>query len=179
MARKAAFVVLTDRQRASLELLVRAHKTPQQLVRRCRILLLASEGKTNIEIGRALGIEKQQPGRWRKRWASAQPQLVAMEESKTTDRQLTEKILEVVADLYRRGCKGKFSAEQLTRIVAIACERPENSGYPLSHWTPKEVAAEAVRRGIVKNISVRHVGRFLKRGGSSTASHRLLAHIPR
>jgi hypothetical protein len=48
--------------------------------------------------------------------------------------------------------------------VAIACEDPQASGYPISHWTAKEIAAEAVKRGIVESISVRQVGRFLKRG---------------
>jgi len=32
----------------------------------------------------------------------------------------------------------------------------------LSHWTPRELAAEVILRGVVKTISARHVGRFLK-----------------
>lgn len=177
MARKAASVFLSERQRDLLNALVRAQKTPQQLARRCRIVIFAAEGKTNIEIARELGIEQQQPGRWRKRWADAPAQIGAMEEANATDRERTGKMLAVLADLYRRGCKGKLSAEQLIQLVAIACEKPENSGYPLSHWTPKEVAAEAVRRGIVESISARHVGRFLKRGGSATPSNKILAHL--
>jgi transposase len=58
------------------------------------------------------------------------------------------------------------TAEQIVQIVAISCEDPQLSGVPISHWTPKEVAAAAIQRGIVTRISERQVGRFLKRGGS-------------
>jgi hypothetical protein len=50
----------------------------------------------------------------------------------------------------------------VVRIVAIACESPEKSERPVSHWTAKELAQEAIKRGIVEKISPRSVGRFLK-----------------
>jgi hypothetical protein len=49
------------------------------------------------------------------------------------------------------------------RIMALACEVPEDSDLPLSHWSQSELAREAVRRGIVDSISHGLVGRFLKR----------------
>ena len=55
-------------------------------------------------------------------------------------------------------------AEQLTQIIAVACEQPEECGRPVTHWTPKELADEVVKRGIVDTISPRHVDRLLKRG---------------
>lgn len=45
--------------------------------------------------------------------------------------------------------------------MALACESPEDSGRPISHWTPRELADETIKRGIVKTISPRHLGRFL------------------
>jgi hypothetical protein len=55
--------------------------------------------------------------------------------------------------------------------VALACENPrEESGRPITHWTPPELADEAVKRGIVESISPRSVGRFLGRGGSEASS---------
>lgn len=54
-------------------------------------------------------------------------------------------------------------------------EKPEKSGRPVSHWTPIELADEAVKRGIVKEISPRSVGHFLKRSYSTTSSQSLLA----
>jgi len=59
--------------------------------------------------------------------------------------------------------------------MALACEPPEHSERPISHWTPRELAAEAIKRGIVETISERHVGRFLKAGRSQTTSEALLA----
>jgi putative transposase len=57
-----------------------------------------------------------------------------------------------------------FSAsEQTCAIVAVACEAPEASGVPLSHWSASDLAREAVKRGLVPAISPRTVGRFLKR----------------
>ena len=44
-------------------------------------------------------------------------------------------------------------------ILAIACEPPEASGRPVSHWTARELAEEAVKRKIVPSISTRTVGR--------------------
>ena len=87
-------------------------------------------------------------------------------------RQLIEGVL---SDKFRPGTKAKLSVEQITLIVALACELPASSGSPISHWTPRELTQEAVKRGIVEQISPRSVGRFLKRGRLATASSALLA----
>ena len=47
--------------------------------------------------------------------------------------------------------------------MALACEPPEQSDLPLSHWSQSELAREAVRRGIVDSLSHGSVGRFFKR----------------
>ena len=47
-------------------------------------------------------------------------------------------------------------------ILALACEPPEKSGRPITHWTAKELADEAIKRGIVPSISVTQVGRYLR-----------------
>ena len=44
--------------------------------------------------------------------------------------------------------------------MALACTLPADSERSISHWTPREGAAEAMKRGIVETISERHVGRF-------------------
>jgi putative transposase len=51
--------------------------------------------------------------------------------------------------------------------MALACEAPERSGRPISHWSGREIAEEIQRRGIVERISGRHAARLLKRGISS------------
>jgi len=52
----------------------------------------------------------------------------------------------------------------VAQIISLACEKPEDSGLPVSHWTPPELAREAAKRGIVESISPRQVDRFLKGG---------------
>ena len=63
----------------------------------------------------------------------------------------------------------------VSAILAVACEPPENSGRPVTHWTPRELADEVIKRGIVASISPRQVGRFLKWGRVAAASQPLLA----
>ena len=54
-----------------------------------------------------------------------------------------------------------FSYWQILQLFAIACEKPENYGRPISHWTSRELADEVVKLGIVTSISPRHVGRLM------------------
>jgi hypothetical protein len=56
--------------------------------------------------------------------------------------------------------------EQITAIIALACEAPADSDLPISHWTPPELAREAIKRGIADSISARQVDRFLSRSTS-------------
>ena len=79
-----------------------------------------------------------------------------------------QKLVAVLSDEQRPGGPAKFSLEQIVQIVAVACEQPASSGRPISHWTPRELALEVVKRGIVQEISPRSVGRFLKRGDIAT-----------
>ena len=61
------------------------------------------------------------------------------------------------------------------QIVAVACRAPCESGRPISRWTPREVADEVRKRGIVETISTRSVGRFLKSGRFEAAPGGVLA----
>jgi putative transposase len=63
----------------------------------------------------------------------------------------------------------------VTQIIAVACEPPEKCARPVTHWTPRELADEVKKRGIVPSISARQVGRFLKGGGSPAPSKPVLA----
>ena len=61
-------VVLSERERAELERLVRAFTTGQQLALRARIVLTAGDGLNNLQIARELGVDDETPGHWRARW---------------------------------------------------------------------------------------------------------------
>ncbi len=66
--RIAPEVTLTDAQRSTLHRWARGRSTQVRLVRRAKIVLLAAQGKENIEIAEELGIERTIVGRWRTRF---------------------------------------------------------------------------------------------------------------
>ena len=70
-------------------------------------------------------------------------------------------VVERLADAPRPGGPMTFSLEQMLQLFAIACEKPEDYGRPISHWTARELADEVVKQGIVTSISPRHVGRLM------------------
>jgi transposase len=72
---------------------------------------------------------------------------------------------ERLSDAPRSGAPPEITAEQICAIVALACERPPESDRPVTHWTQQDLADEAMRRGIFKQVSQSSVGRFLKRIG--------------
>jgi putative transposase len=162
---RAVAVQVSERQRAILEKWVRNKAdTPYRLVERCRIILMSAEGISNVEQGRRLNVDRQRPRRWRRRWAAAEERLAVAEGEDVSDRELGELLVTVLSDSERPGVDPKFSAEQLTKIIAVACEPPEESGRPVTHWTPRELTDEVIKRGIVDSISPRHVDRLLKGG---------------
>jgi putative transposase len=131
---------------------------------------MSAAGMLCSEQAAHLGVDAQRVCRWRKRWAKKQERLnKAIAEGADGDA-LKELIVEQLSDEYRSGSRGKFSAEQVAGIIALACEAPAEHHLPVSHWTPQELAAKAKERGIVESISPRQVGRFLK-GGPVKAAH--------
>ena len=171
---KPASITLTERQRTALEHITRRSTHPHAQVMRAHILLRAHAGDNNFAIATALGIHVETPRLWRGRWAAVAADLSSVEED-MDDLTLLDFILTLLADEPRPGAPAVFSPEQICRIVAMACEDPTASGHPVTHWTPSELAREAVKRGILDRISPRSVGRFLKRGRPQTASVPLLA----
>jgi len=154
-------VTVTASERRLLEPLARAKTAPQRLVERCRIVLLSAEGWANETQADELGIDRQCVRRWRHRWARARPALDAAEQREASAKDLEKLIIGILTDDDRCGAPPKFTPEQITGIIALACESPADSGIPVSHWTPPELAREAVKRGIVESISPRQVDRFL------------------
>jgi putative transposase len=165
---KAVEITVSDRQRAILEKWVQNKAgSPFRLIERCRIILMSAEGLSNTEQGRRLGVDRQRARRWRTRWANNEERLDAAEQEGATDKDLANLLASLLNDVGRPGTPPTFTAEQLTQIIAVACERPEDSGRPVTHWTPRELADEVALRGIVKSISPRHVDRVLKGGISA------------
>lgn len=144
--------------------MLRRRKAPLWLVTRLQIIVRALDGQANTVISQVLSLDRGAVRLWRERWHTATERREALEAENGSDQELETFIIESLRDAYRSGTPPKFSAEQVVQIVALACEDPSASGYPVSHWTPKELAAEAIKRGLVESISERQIGRFLKRG---------------
>jgi transposase len=147
---------LTPQARTALEALTRRHAAGQQLVLRARIVLAAADGLNNSQIARALDVALETVRLWRRRWLELAGVAPA-------DLSVSERL----ADAPRAGRPSRITAEQVCRMVALACAAPATHGRPISQWTGREIAAELVAQGIVEQISGRHAARLLKRGTSS------------
>ena len=168
-------VQLTAQQQASLEQLVRRQTSPQRLVRRAKVLLALGTGATACEVARQMHLNRGTVRTWRQRWLALAPKLEQIEADRGSDKALLTMIVDALTDHPRPGTPATFTAEQIVQIVAVACEDPADSGRPVSHWTPREVADEVRKRGVVETISTRSVGRFLKSGRFTAASGGVLA----
>ena len=166
MPRQAADPIrLSDLERCELEKLVKRPSTAQQMAMRGKIILRADKGLGHGEISRELGISKDMARLWRRRWIETDGRELAVEER--------------LRDAQRPGAPATFSLEQITQLYAIACSPPEQYERPISHWTPRELAEEMVRQGIVERISERHVGRLLREAELKPHQSRYWLHPPR
>ena len=163
-------VQMTARQRACLEQIARRQTSPQRLVRRAKMLLALETGANQCHVMRQMHLNRGTVQVWCRRWCALAPKLEQMEADAGSDKALTTVIVEALADHPRSGTPATFTPDQIVQIVAVACEDPGDSGRPVSHWTPREVAEEVRKRRIVETISTRRVGRFLQSGRFTAAS---------
>ena len=143
------------------------------MVMRSKIILMADRDLHNQSIADDLGIHIQTPRRWRNRWSEGATRLKDLE-ADLDDKALLPHIEDLLSDEPRSGRPATFEPEQICQIVALACESPETSDRPVTHWTHAELADEVIKRNIVESISSRSVGRFLKGRDAETASQPLL-----
>src|SRR5438034_11129389 len=68
MSKIASAVVLSEAVRKQLERWVRAQFTPQQVALRSRILLMAADGKQDLEIADEFNVNRHTPALWRQRF---------------------------------------------------------------------------------------------------------------
>ncbi len=165
--------MLSEPEKTFLERLANRAKTQQRLALRAKILLALDQGHSVSAVARDLKIVRNTVKKWRDRWRDAQDRLTKAHQD---DQAVFEALaLAVLDDAPRRGKPADFTPEQITQIVVISCQPPAQSGRPITHWTQRELADEAIKRGIVAQISPRSAGRFLKRGRSQAASEPVLA----
>jgi putative transposase len=165
-------ITVSPPQQAILDGLLRQHSCPQAVVFRARLVLAAAAGERNEPLARQFRCSPSTVRKWRARWAAAEAQLAAAEADHPD---LQQAIAAVLADAPRSGAPDTFTAEQIVQIINLACTPPPEADRPVAAWTPRELAEEAVKQGIVPAISPRSVGRFLKAGRSQAPSQSLLA----
>jgi len=157
-------ITLTERQYGLLQQILRREKSTQQQIRRASVIVAAAEPSSNCDIAKRLDLTLQTVRRWRRRWLQVS-QAMSTAEQNGDDKQLQQLLIEALSDKMRSGRPAEFSPEQICQIVAMGCEQPEGSDRPISHWSAREMADEAIKRGIVAKISPRSAARFFRRGG--------------
>jgi transposase len=152
MARAASqdIVILGSRRKARLEATVRRPSSPQSLVRRARIVLLAHQGWANAQIAAELGCSAGTVRTWRRRFVRDG--------------------IPALADRPRSGRPEVYGPDVRLAIVATVTSAPPD-GEPA--WTHDRIARELAGTG----ISASQVGRIL--AGLELAPHRVRGWLNR
>lgn len=118
--RVAPKVILTAEQRTALTKWSRGRSTPARLVRRAQIVLLAAEGKENLEIADQLEVERTIVGRWRKRFVE-------------------QGLAGIEKDAPRGGRKPTARNRVARRIIETTTQRKPAHA---THWSTRSLAKE-------------------------------------
>ena len=131
MSRISPVVSLADTTRKRLEHWVAAHGTPQQVALRCRIVLAAATGHTNLEIGMELSVDVKTVALWRSRFAQVG----------------AEGLWSVAAG---RGRKPTYSSDKIKAIVqATLSTKPKG----MTQWSCRQMAqAQGVSKSTISTI---------------------------
>lgn len=153
-------IVLTENQKEVLISISQASKTSQGIAKRAQIILRFSKGESKYQLVKdGLGSHPT-INKWIKVWRENQNRF----KKTKSNSEIKNVIFDVLKDAQRPGAPPKFKEYEVCNIIALACTQPEDEGVPLSHWSCRTLAKEAVRKGLVKSISFRHVANFLKSG---------------
>jgi transposase len=135
MPRLASPVCLTETDRLELERWVAAHRTPQQVVQRCQIVLAASRGQPDQDIATDLELNFKTVALWRKRFLNEGPDC----------------LWEVAEG---RGRKPTLTPQDIERIVdATLQSKPAGA----THWSCRTMAkAQGVSKATVNRIWQSH-----------------------
>jgi transposase len=135
MPRPTAPIALEMSERLELERWVAAHRTPQQVTQRCRIILAAADGRQDREIAEDLEINPKTAALWRGRF---------LQEG-------SDCLWEVAPG---RGRKPTYS---LDKVAAIIQRTLETHPWGATHWSCRSMAqAEGVSKATVNRIWQSH-----------------------
>lgn len=135
MPRPTCVPELTETIRAQLNRWIAAHQTPQQVVQRARIVLLAANGETDPEIADQLGLNRKSVALWRHRFLD----------------QGAGTLWEVATG---RGRKPTYSAAKVKAIVDATLQTKPKG---MTHWSCRLMAdAQGISKATVNRIWQSH-----------------------
>lgn len=127
----ASALVVSEDQRRVLEGWIAARNTPQKVVFRARIVLMAAEGEANVRIARELGTSRPTVILWRHRFQEGGPEALTQE-------------------LPGRGRKSRIDAEQIKKIVEATLQTTPKAA---THWSVRTMAkAQKVSHSTIHRI---------------------------
>ncbi len=152
--------ILSGAVKAYLSSFSNSRSLPASLVKRSKIILLATQGVSNQAIATEIGLHYNHVATWRNRFLQAIPSLQEIENS--SPEKLEAQIRLLLSDKKRSGAPSAFTSEQITKIIDLACKAPCDFGYEVSQWSLPLLVAEIKKQGIADRISEKSVSRFLK-----------------
>jgi len=136
-------VILSDKERKTLEKIAGSRKAEVRLVQRAKIILFSSDSELrNQEIGDKVGCSRQIVFKWRKRFCKNR--------------------LDSLKDDPRSGHPLAFTAKERTKVLAMATKSPESEGKHFTDWSVRELAKHIVQKKIVRSIHWTTVSDWLR-----------------
>lgn len=135
MPRRAMMIPISEPDRQELERWVSAHRTPQQVAQRCRIILEAAKGQQDKDVAQDLKMNSKTVALWRKRFCREGPDC----------------LWEVAAG---RGRKAQLPAGKIEEIINATLQtRPAGA----THWSCRTMAkARGVSKATINRVWQSH-----------------------
>ena len=135
MPKHAIEVRIEESDRQELERWVSAHRTPQQVAQRCRIILAATKGQQDKDIAQSMAVNPKTVALWRQRFFKEGPDC----------------LWEVAAG---RGRKPRYSADKVDKIINATLQRRPAGA---THWSCRTMAEEqGVSKATISRIWQSH-----------------------
>jgi len=135
MSRRAMLVTISEADHQELERWVSAHRTPQQVAQRCRIILAATKGQQDKDIAKSMEVNFKTVALWRQRFCREGPDC----------------LWEVAAG---RGRKPQIPVGKIEDIIHATLQtRPPGA----THWSCRTLAqAQGVSKATINRIWQSH-----------------------
>lgn len=147
---------LTSKTKEVLLKFSTSNSLPAPLVLRSKIILLASEGRSNPQISAETRIAYTTVSTWKTRFYNSAELIARAEQCPEPDdssSELENVIVSILSDKQQPEVETVFTQKQLQLINELACKKPKDFGWRLCRWNPPALAVEAARQGIVDSIS--------------------------